>query len=71
MVARKKEGQGYEIRVLEIAGQRGAASVELAVPAQGASETDLQGKKLGEAKFNSGKLSFDLEPWRVRTFEVI
>jgi alpha-mannosidase len=71
MVVRKKERQGYEIRVVEIAGQKGAASIALAVPAQGASETDLQGKKLAEAKFNSGKLSFDLEPWRVRTFEVI
>jgi alpha-mannosidase len=71
MVVRKKERQGFEIRVVEIAGRKGAASVELALPAQGASETDLQGRKVAEVTFRSGKLRFDLEPWRVRTFEVI
>lgn len=71
MVFRKKEQEGFEIRVLETAGGKGPASIELAIPAQRASETDLQGKKVGEATLSSGKLSFDLQPWRVRTFEVV
>jgi len=70
MAVRKKEGKGFEVRVVEVAGQNGAASIELAVPVQGAVETDLQGKKVGDVKSASGKLSFNLEPWRVRTFEV-
>jgi alpha-mannosidase len=71
MVARKKEGAGYEVRVVEVAGQKGEATIELAVPARGATETDLQGKKVGDVKSAAGKLSFDLAPWRVRTFEVL
>jgi len=71
MVFRKKEQEGFEIRVFETAGGKGAASIALAVPARGASETDLQGKKVGNATLDSGKLSFDLQPWRVRTFEVV
>jgi alpha-mannosidase len=70
MVFRQKEQKGFEVRILETAGGTGAASVELAIPAHDASETDLQGKKIGEVTHNSGKLSFDLAPWRVRTFEV-
>jgi alpha-mannosidase len=71
MVFRQKEQEGFEIRVLETAGGNGAASIELAIPAKGASETDLQGKKVGEVTHSAGKLSFDLKPWRVRTFEVV
>jgi alpha-mannosidase len=71
MVLRKKENQGYEIRIQEVAGLKGAASIAVNVPAKGAAETDLQGKKVREAKFSSGKLSFDLDPWRVRTFETM
>jgi alpha-mannosidase len=71
MVMRKKEGLGYEIRVVEIAGQNGAASISAEMPARGASETDLQGIKQHAARYNSGKLSFELDPWRVRTFEFI
>jgi len=70
-VLRKKENQGYEIRIQEVAGLKGAASIAVNVPARGAAETDLQGKKVREAKFSSGKLSFDLDPWRVRTFETM
>jgi len=71
MVFRKKEQEGYEIRVAEVAGKRAAASIELAIPAKGASETDLQGKKVGEAALSSSRLGFDLQPWRVQTFEVV
>ena len=70
MVLRKKAGQGFEIRVLEIAGKQGGASLDLAIPATRASETNLLGTKIADATARSGKLTFELEPWRVRTFEV-
>ena len=71
MAFRQKEQEGFEIRVVETAGGNGAASIELAIPANGAIETDLQGKKIAEVAHSSGKLSFDLQPWRVKTFEVV
>ena len=70
MVMRAKERQGFELRFLEVEGKQENASVELALPVAAASETNLLGKKLAEASSSSGKLSFELQPWRVRTFEV-
>jgi alpha-mannosidase len=70
MVLRAKERQGLELRFLEIEGRKGDASVELAMPMTGASETNLLGKKLAQASTRAGKLTFDLHPWRLRTFEI-
>ena len=70
MVMRAKERQGFELRFLEVEGKHGSASVELALPMAAASETNLLGKKLTEVSSDSGKLSFELQPWRVRTFEI-
>ncbi len=70
MVFRQKEQEGFEVRILETAGEKGPASIELVVPSTGAAETNLEGKKIAEVDHGSGKLSFELEPWRVRTFEV-
>ncbi len=70
MVFRHKEQAGYEIRIQETAGASGAASLELAVPGKAAAETDLQGKKTGNVAHNAGKLNFELQPWKVKTFEV-
>jgi alpha-mannosidase len=70
MVLRKKERQGFEMRVLEIAGRKTDTSLELIVPATRACETNLLGTKIAEVASRSGKLTFELQPWRVRTFEV-
>jgi hypothetical protein len=71
MVLRKKERQGFELRFVEIEGKKGGASVELALPMTGASETNLLGKKVGEVSSSAGKLNFELQPWKVRTFEIL
>jgi alpha-mannosidase len=70
MVLRAKERQGFELRLLEIEGKKGDASVELAVPMSGASETNLLGKKVAEVSSSAGKLNFELQSWKLRTFEV-
>jgi alpha-mannosidase len=71
MVLRTKEQKGFELRFVEVEGKKGDASVELDVPMTGASETNLQGKKVGEVSSSAGKLSFELQPWRLRTFEIL
>jgi alpha-mannosidase len=70
MVFRKKERQGFELRLVEVEGKKGSASVELALPVAAASETNLLGKKVADVSLSAGKLSFELQPWRVRTFEI-
>jgi alpha-mannosidase len=70
MVLRTKERQGLELRLVEVEGKKGAASVELAVPMTGGSETNLLGKKVAEVSTSPGKLNFELEPWKLRTFEI-
>ena len=57
--------------MVEVEGRKGAASVELAVPMTGASETNLLGKKVAEASTSAGKLNFELQPWKLRTFEIL
>jgi hypothetical protein len=58
-------------RFLEASLLGGAgASVELAVPITRGSETNLLSKKLAEVSCNAGKLNFELQPWRLRTFEI-
>jgi alpha-mannosidase len=71
MVWRAKERQGFELRFLEVEGKKGSASVELAVPITGAAETNLLGKKVAEVSSIAGKLNFELQPWRLRTFEIL
>jgi alpha-mannosidase len=71
MVLRAKERRGFELRFVEVEGKKGSASVELAVPMTGVSETDLMGKKVAEVSASSGKLDFELQPWRLRTFEIL
>jgi hypothetical protein len=71
MVLRTKERQGFELRLVEIEGKKGSASVELAVAMAGASETNFLGKKVAEVSSSAGSLNFELQPWKVRTFEVL
>ena len=71
MVLRAKERQGFELRFVEVEGKKGSAAVELALPMTGTSETNLLGKKAAEASASAGKLNFELQSWRLRTFEVV
>jgi hypothetical protein len=68
---RRKERQGMELRVVEVEGEKQAASVELAVPVGQTAETNLLGKKVAEAPSRAGRLSFELPPWKVKTFEIL
>jgi alpha-mannosidase len=68
---RKKKEKGYELRVVEVEGQEAAATVQLEVPVAGAVETNLIGKKVGEVSQHSNKLGFKIQPWKIRTFEVV
>ena len=67
---RKKSGPGYELRVVENQGKEAEATVELTLPLKGAVETDLVGRKIGEAALRNGRLAFRIQPWKIRTFEV-
>lgn len=67
---RKKEGPGYELRVVEASGRQGPVSVELGFPLSGASETNLLGQKVREVSWNNSRLSFQMSPWEIRNFEV-
>ncbi len=68
---RKKEGRGLELRVVEVDGQETTGTVELALPVAGAVETNLLGNNVGEVPRDGGRLSFKIQPWKVRTLEVV
>ena len=71
MVFRKKEGQGFELRTLEIGGAAGSATVQLNMPVATAKETNLLGVKVAEVSASENKLTFDLHPWRLNTLEIL
>ncbi len=67
---RKKTGPGMELRVIETEGKSADAGVELGLPVAGAVETNLRGRKIGDVARRENKLSFRVDPWKIRTFEV-
>jgi len=67
---RKKEGPGLEVRTVEIAGKHEPASITIDVRTAQACETNLLGKKTGEAACRDGKVKFETRPWKVQTFEL-
>jgi alpha-mannosidase len=67
---RKKTPQGFELRVVETEGQAAEANIEIALPVAGAVETNILGRKIGEVSRHENKLSFPIDPWKIRTFEV-
>ncbi|MBI4584712.1 MAG: hypothetical protein HY717_11920 [Planctomycetes bacterium] len=68
---RKKSGPGFELRVVEVQGQEAEAAVEFGFPMAGASETNLLGSKVAGAAPSGGRLAFKIQPWKIRTFEII
>jgi hypothetical protein len=67
---RKKAGAGLELRVVEVGGKEGQVIVALDVPATSAVETDLLGRKIEPPMRQGGRLSFPIQPWKIKTFEV-
>ena len=67
---RKKEGKGFELRLVEVEGRESAATVELGLPVSSAVETNLLGQKVADVSLQGGKLGFRIQPWKIRTFEV-
>jgi alpha-mannosidase len=67
---RKKTSPGLELRVVETEGRAVDAIVELSLPITGAVETNLRGRKIGEVSRRKHQLSFRIDPWKIRTFEV-
>jgi len=68
---RKKAGRGLEIRVVEVEGREAAVSVELRLPVAGACETNLLGAKVADVARSGSRLRFAVDPWKIRTFEVV
>jgi hypothetical protein len=66
---RKKERSGYELRLIETAGKAVTARIELGFAASGATETDLQGRRIG-APIPGTAISLPMSPWRFRTLEI-
>ncbi len=67
---RKKSGPGYELRVVENQGQPANAIVDLALPIKGAIATDLLGRKTADVARTDSRLTFPIQPWKIRTLEV-
>jgi alpha-mannosidase len=68
---RKKSGSAFELRVAEVEGKKSKVSVEVALPVNGAAETNLLGHKTGQVAHNGSRLDLEIQPWRVHTIEVI
>lgn len=51
--------------------QAAAATVQLEVSRAGSVETDLIRKKVGEVSRSGSKLNFKIQPWKIRTFEIL
>lgn len=66
----KKQGGGYELRVVEVEGKDAAATVDLSLPVSSAAETNLLGKKTGEVARTGGKISFPIKPWKIGAFDL-
>ena len=67
---RKKTAPGLELRVVETEGKTADAAVEIGLPVAGATETNLRGRKIGDVSHSGNKLSFPIDPWKIRTFEL-
>jgi alpha-mannosidase len=66
----RKTAQGLELRVLENEGQAANATVAVDLPHKGAAETDLLGRRTGDVTHHKGQLTFGIEPWKFRTFQL-
>jgi alpha-mannosidase len=68
---RKKEGRGFELRLVEVDGEEAMASVNLALPMGEVLETNLLGSKLGDLSPHANEFRFKAQPWKIQTFEIV
>ena len=67
---RKRTGPGFELRVVEHQGAKAEAAIELGLPVRSVQETDLIGRKLADVAQADGRLKFEVDPWKIRTFQI-
>jgi alpha-mannosidase len=67
---RQKNRSAIEFRVVEVEGREAPATVEFGVAIGGAVETNLLGNKVADITRSGNQISFRMQPWRVRTFEL-
>ncbi len=67
---RRKEGRHMEIRMVEVEGKNSGVSVEFNFPVNSAVETNLLGQKVGDVAREEKRLKFEIQPWKIRTFEL-
>lgn len=68
---RKKDGPGFEFRVVESEGRTGLLSASFGIPGLKATNTDLLGRPLAKAIVQrGGSWRFKLPAWRVLTFDL-
>jgi len=67
---RRRPDGSYELRIVEAEGRRAEATVTIRLSVGKATETDLAGNRLGDATLRDSRLTFTLEPWKIRTFRL-
>ncbi len=65
-----EDGDGYIARFCEIENRRGKTKVEFFRPVRRAVECDLMENKTGPAAVSRGALSFDIAPFKIKTFRL-
>jgi len=65
-----EDGDGYIARFCEIENRRGKTKVEFFRPVRRAVECDLMENKTGPATVSRGDLSFDIAPFKIKTFRL-
>ena len=65
----RREG-GFELRVVETDGSSAQGTIAVQLPVQQATETDLVGNRLADAKPQGMPMLIMTEPWKIRTFHL-
>jgi alpha-mannosidase len=68
---RKKPAGRIEVRVVEVGGQKSRASIELGFRFDSPRETNLLGVEVAKVDREGNALVFDVDPWKIRTFEIV
>jgi alpha-mannosidase len=67
---RARRGGGFELRVVETDGSSAQGTIAVQLPVQQATETDLVGNRLADAKPQGMPMLIMTEPWKIRTFRL-
>ncbi|MCD4823168.1 MAG: alpha-mannosidase [Phycisphaerae bacterium] len=69
-VKQAEDGQGLIVRIVELYGTRGTASLSCRTPIAKAAECDLLENTIAPAEVENGKLSFSYTPFEIKTFRL-